>query len=132
MSEDKRGHEDAILDTEWDILEVLWTEERTTAREVGEALASTRGWAYSTVKTMLDRMVDKGLVAARRVGNVWEYSPALAPDVARRGAFQRFIDRAFGGAMDPALRFLAMDARLTKKQRQTLRALLDEVGKEGK
>ena len=52
-----------ILDTEWDLLDALWRVERATARQVTEALETRRGWAYSTVKTMLDRMVDKGLVA---------------------------------------------------------------------
>ena len=70
--------------TEWDLLEVLWAAERATAREVADALQARRGWAYSTVKTMLDRMVKKELVDARRVGNVWEYAPAIARDDARR------------------------------------------------
>ena len=65
-----------ILETEWDILDALWPAERATAREVTEDLASRRGWAYSTVKTLLDRMVDKELVVARQVGNVWKYTPA--------------------------------------------------------
>ena len=51
-----------ILETEWDILDALWRAERATARQVTEALAERRGWAYSTVKTLLDRMVEKDLV----------------------------------------------------------------------
>jgi BlaI family penicillinase repressor len=118
----------SILDTEWDLLEVLWGRERATAREVADALQARRGWAYSTVKTMLDRMVDKGLLQARRVGNVWEYSPAVAQAVARRGAWQRFVDTAFGGAMAPALQFLATGAKLTRRQREQLVRLLGEEG----
>jgi len=113
-------------DTEWDILDGLWTLERSTARELTEHLAPARGWAYSTVKTMLDRMVKKGLVNARQVGNVWEYTPALQPREARRSAWRRFVDAAFGGAMSPALEFLANDAKLTPTQRAQLRRLLDE------
>ncbi|MCL4210158.1 MAG: BlaI/MecI/CopY family transcriptional regulator [Phycisphaeraceae bacterium] len=116
----------AINDTEWDILSELWTVERATARELADRLRASRGWAYSTVKTMLDRMVKKGLVHARQVGNVWEYTPAVQPDTARRGAWRRFVDAAFGGAMAPALEFIATDARLTRSQREKLRRLLDE------
>jgi BlaI family penicillinase repressor len=113
-----------IQATEWDVLQALWTLERATAREVTEALEERRGWAYSTVKTMLDRMVKKELVEARRVGNVWEYSPGLAPEEARRGAWRSFIDTVFDGSMAPALRFLASDARLTRRQREQLLDLL--------
>ena len=115
----------SISEGEWDLLQVLWDEERATAREVTRALAATRGWARTTVKTLLDRMVDKGLVGARRVGNVVEYRAAVRPEEARRSAWRRFVGAAFGGALSPALEFIAQDARLTPKQRDELRRLLD-------
>lgn len=115
-----------IHDTEWDLLEVLWSRQRATAREVTEELARTRGWAVSTVKTLLDRMVQKQLVAARQVGNVWEYTPAVRPVEARRSAWGELVEKAFGGAVAPALHFLAKDAKLSKKELAALRALLDE------
>jgi BlaI family penicillinase repressor len=116
-----------ILDTEWDILDALWTAGRGTAREITEALEKRRGWAYSTVKTMLDRMVEKGLVKGRQVGTVWEYSSAVPRQKAQLWAWRRFVDVAFGGAVTPALGFAALEARLTKKQREELRALLADA-----
>ena len=113
-----------ILETEWDLLEALWTAGRGTAREITEALTKRRGWAYSTVKTMLDRMVDKGLVKGRLVGTVWEYTPAVPRRKAQYWAWRRFVDVAFGGAVSPALGFAAQEARLSKKEREQLRALL--------
>ena len=35
---------------EWDILRVVWENQRCAAGTVQEALASTHKWAYSTVK----------------------------------------------------------------------------------
>ena len=116
-----------IHETEWDLLEVLWTLERATARQVAEALQEKRGWAYSTVKTLLDRLVNKQLAHARQVGNVWEYTPAVMRTDARRSAWSRFVGSAFGGAIAPALQFLAQDAKLTKRQRDSLRALLNKM-----
>jgi BlaI family penicillinase repressor len=121
-----------IHDTEWDLLEVLWSKERATAREVAEALETKRAWAVSTVKTLLDRMVKKELVLARQVGNVWEYTPALRPVEARRSAWAELVDKAFGGSVVPALHFLTLDAKLTKKELAELRALLDRKEKEGR
>ena len=122
MTERKKA---TIHETEWDLLEVLWTKERATAREVAEALAKKRAWAVSTVKTLLDRMVQKELVAARQVGNVWEYTPAVRPIEARRSAWAELVGKALGGAVAPALHFLAKDAKLSKKELAELRALLD-------
>jgi BlaI family transcriptional regulator, penicillinase repressor len=116
----------AIQDTEWDLLEALWEAERATAPQVAAALAKKRGWAYSTVKTLLDRMLAKGLVHGRQVGNVWEYSAAVRRIEARRSAWARFVASAFGGATAPALQFLAKDAKLTKAQLAQLRAMIEE------
>jgi BlaI family penicillinase repressor len=113
-----------ILETEWDILEALWQAERATARQVTEALTDRRGWAYSTVKTLLDRMVEKDLVTARQVGNVWEYTPALPRQKAQRWAWRRFVDVAFGGAIAPTLAFVARETKLSKEDRTELRELL--------
>ncbi len=120
----------AISETEWDLLEALWAKQAATARDVTDALEETRGWAYSTVKTMLDRMVDKELVVARKVGTVWEYRAAVEQTDARRSAWRRFVDTVFGGSLSPALEFLATDAKLSKKQRDRLARMLDEDGED--
>jgi BlaI family penicillinase repressor len=122
MSERKRA---AINDTEWDLLDALWTAERATAREVCDALSKKRGWAVSTTKTLLDRMVSKGLVSARQVGHVWEYTPSLRRVDARRSAWADFVEKAFGGSSAPALHFLAKEAKLSRKDLAELRAMLD-------
>ena len=118
-----------ILETEWDILDALWRLERATAREVAESLAAKRSWAYSTVKTLLDRMVDKGLVVGRQVGNVWEYTPSMPRQKAQRWAWRRLVDVAFGGAVAPTLAFAAKESKLTRQERAELRALLEQLEK---
>ncbi len=119
-------NEARISDGEWDLLEALWTRKRGTAREIADDLRPARGWARTTVKTMLERMDAKGLVKSRRVGNAVEYEPAVEVDEARRSAWRRFLGHAFGGAVAPALAFIATDARLSGRQKAALRRLLDE------
>ncbi len=118
-----------ISDAEWDLLEALWDTRAATAPQLAERLAPERDWAYSTVKTMLDRMVAKGLVRARKVGNVFEYAAAVEPADARRSAWRRFVAGAFGGAVGPALEFIASEARLTRRQREALAAMLSQQQK---
>src|SRR4051812_48186471 len=117
-----------IHGTEWDLLEALWACGPSTAKDVTAHVRARRQWSYSTVKTLLDRMVAKGLVEAHRVGNVWQYTAKLKAGAARRSAWKSFVEIAFGGAIAPALRFVASDAKLTAEQRSTLRKLLVEEG----
>lgn len=121
--------ESALSEGEWDLLQALWEGGPAAASQVAAALEERRGWARTTVKTLLDRMAAKGLVTTRRVGHVVEYAAAVEPAAARRTAWKRFVDVAFDGALSPALEFLARDAKLTARQRARLRELLEEVGR---
>jgi predicted transcriptional regulator len=109
---------------QWALMEVLWDRERATASEVAEALESSRGWAYSTVKTQLDRMVNNGLVKVRLVGRSREYSPGITRGAARSSAWRWFVQAAFGGAAAPALQFVASES-LTAEQIDVLEKLLE-------
>ena len=82
--------ESALSEGEWDLLQVLWDDGPAAASQVAAALEESRGWARTTVKTLLDRMAAKGLVKTRRIGNVVEYSAAVDPAAARRTAWRRF------------------------------------------
>ena len=42
---------------QWDILQAVWDNEPCAAPTVQEALHKQRAWTYSTVKTLMDRMV---------------------------------------------------------------------------
>lgn len=113
-----------LRDTEWELLQALWELDAPTAREVCDHLAERRGWTYSTVKTLLDRMVKRGVATQERDGRQWRYAAAVAPEEARRSIWRRFVDLTFGGSVRPALRFVAEDAELTDAQREELLELL--------
>ena len=57
-----RHRSGGLQPTEWDILSTLWDLGSATAGGVTKAIQPRRSWAYSTVKTLLKRMVNKGLV----------------------------------------------------------------------
>lgn len=50
--------------SELDVLKALWAGE-ASAREIHDRAGKARGWSYSTTRTVLQRMVDKGLAARR-------------------------------------------------------------------
>ena len=62
-----RDHE--LTEAEWDIIQVVWEREPCAAPTVQEELAARKKWTYSTVKTLMDRMVTKGLLTTERIRN---------------------------------------------------------------
>ena len=96
------------------------------------SLAFATGWAYSTVKTMLDRLVEKGYVKTRRVGNVYEYFPKIARPTAVNRLLDDISERLLGGSVAPFLQRLIEQERLTPEEAHELRAMLENyVEKKG-
>ncbi len=57
-----------LTEPEWIITNALWDKHPAKARDVVERLPSSVGWAYTTVKTMLDRLVEKRAVKKSKSG----------------------------------------------------------------
>ena len=69
------------------IMEVLWKRQQASVREVVSALPRTPPLAYTTVATIMGRLVEKGLLARSRVGKVDLYRPAYdSAEFSRRAA----------------------------------------------
>ena len=48
--------------SELEVLKALWSHDRLSAREVHDQIGEAQRWSYSTTRTVIQRMVDKGLV----------------------------------------------------------------------
>ena len=49
-------------ESEWSVLEILWSADRLSLSEITHALEPVNGWSKNTVHTYLTRMEKKGLV----------------------------------------------------------------------
>lgn len=116
-------------DAEWKVLHALWERRKASARELLDDL-SAEGWAYTTLKTMLTRMEQKGLVRETRRCNVALYQPAIERRKAQRDALVTLVERVFQGASGPLIAHLVGDKRLSAVERKLLEARLKELKRE--
>ena len=116
-----------LTEAEWAIMKVVWEKEPCTAGTVQEILADTRDWAYSTVKTTMDRMADKGFLAMERIRNLQLFRSSISEVDARRAEFRRMLKRAFDGALTPLMQFLIEDEGLSQDEAAQLRRLVDKA-----
>jgi BlaI family penicillinase repressor len=113
-----------LFDSEWAILRVVWKLEPCAAPTVQEELQDKKGWAYTTVKTMMDRMVKKGLLETQRIRNLYLYSSAVTQSQARRGEIMRTVTRAFDGTLTPMMQFLIENDELSEREYSQLENLI--------
>jgi BlaI family penicillinase repressor len=110
---------------EWVIMEALWIRGHATATDLQNDLDESEGWAYSTVKTMLDRLVDKGFVKTRRIGHIYDYSPRVPRQAAVAHIVDDVVDRVLEGSLAPFVDRLLAQRGLSRAEALELRSLID-------
>jgi predicted transcriptional regulator len=112
---------------EWTVLNALWRQHPASARELLDALSGETRWAYTTLKTILTRMEQKGLVRTTMRGNTASYEPAVERARAQKHALRVLIDRVFEGAAGPLLAHLVEDQNLSATDRDKLAAWAADI-----
>lgn len=121
-----------LTEAEWEIIQVVWEHEPCAAPAVQEELAARKKWTYSTVKTLMDRMVGKGLLATERIRNLILYRAAITQQQAQRGELLRTVKRAFGGAFTPMMQFMLDSDALSQQELDKLQNMLQKKRRQGK
>lgn len=117
-----------LTEAEWAVMKVVWRHGPCAAGTVQERLADSKDWAYSTVKTTMDRMVAKGLLEITKIRNLQLFSAKLTQAQAKRTELRKMLKRAFDGALTPMVQFLIENEDLSKGQLKQLRKLVDSAG----
>ncbi len=116
-----------LTEAEWIIMKVVWENEPCAAGTVQETLANSKDWAYSTVKTTMDRMANKGFLKIQKIRNLQLFSSVISEVDAKRGEFRKMLKRAFDGALTPMMQFLIEHEGLSKAESAQLRKLVNKV-----
>jgi len=126
----KKNYE--LTEGEWAIIQAVWDNEPCAAPTVQGELETQKNWTYSTVKTMMDRMVTKGLLKTERICNLILYRSAITKIQAQKGEIMRTVKRAFNGALTPMMQFLLDNHKLSQKQLSELERLIKKKRLKGR
>jgi len=113
-----------LTEAEWAIIKAVWEREPCSAPAVQEALFAETRWTYSTARTMMDRMVAKGLLQAEKQGKMTSYRSAVTREQAQRGELLYTLKHAFNGALTPMVQCLIESGPLDAKELDALEALI--------
>ena len=117
---------------EWAIIKAVWEKEPCTAPAIQQALLLETGWTYSTVRTLMDRMVAKGLLVAAKSAKVTVFHSAVTRQQAQRGELLHTLKHAFNGALTPMLQCLLDTEDLSARELAEMEALLRARKKGGR
>lgn len=116
-----------VSESEWKVMESLWDKSPQTASEVTRSLRSKSNWAANTVRTLLTRLVDKGvLTTSENASGVRQFTPVIDRDAMVSTESRTFLQRVFQGASKPLLVHFATQSKLSAEEVQELKDLLDQ------
>jgi predicted transcriptional regulator len=117
--------------SELDIMKVLWRDGRLSAREVHDEVADTYDWAYSTTKTIMDRMVKKALLERRNFHGVFLYRPLISKPAGLAQFVRNFADHVLELDYGSVVSLFARSKTLSPKEIEELSRLLENEQRKG-
>lgn len=107
-------------------MRVIWDLGRATVREVHQVIARERDVAYTTVMTLMGILADKGHLERSKEGRAFVYAPVEAKSRVLSGMVDEFVDRVFEGSARPLLVKLIKDRRLSARDLEEVRRMIEE------
>lgn len=116
--------------SELSILWTLWKKSPLSVRELHDMQGSER--AYTTTKTLMDRMAAKGLLERRSVHGVNVYEPTISRAQGLAGWARFFADQILGVDHSQVVNMFSESSLYSDEDIEEMRKLLDkEADKSG-
>ncbi len=110
-----------------EVMEIIWDLGEAGVAEVVRALNNSRPAARNTVRTLLERMEEKGWLTHRTEGRSFIYAPTVDREESLGERVRDMVEKACGGQPEKLMMAL-MDYRgLSDEESSRIRQLLDQA-----
>jgi predicted transcriptional regulator len=123
----KRRKLSSLSPAQREIMEIIWAEGELSAAQTREILAQKRDVARNTVRTLLERMAEKGWLTCRQEGRTYFYSAAQPRETSIAERVLDVVDHVCGGSPEALVTALLDYRGLTKAELGRIRQMLDEA-----
>jgi len=115
-----------ISEAEAQVMEVLWRSSPLATEEIAQTLRDSQDWQLATIKTLLNRLLNKGAISAEKEGRRYLYSPVLQRDAWLNRQSLGLLDRLFEGRLAPLVAQFSSERRLSTADLEALKKLIAE------
>ena len=121
----RKGSMNLLTEAEWRIMKLLWRESPQTAKQIINALSDDIDWSPKTIKTLLNRLINKKVLGFKARGRIYEYHPLVKEKDCLKFERHSFLSRVYNGALQPMLIAFLEDHNLSSEEIDELRKILD-------
>lgn len=112
------------------VMEALWRQSPLSAEAIVAAIAEEQDWSEATVKTLINRLLTKKAVAAKRDGRRYLYRPLLQRTDYVSAESRSLLDRLFDGRLSSLVTHFSEREKLSDDDIAELKRLIAELDDE--
>lgn len=115
-----------ISDAEWQVMKVLWEKSPLTSTEIIDSLRHDTAWSPKTIHTLISRLVKKEALGVRKDTPLNQYFPLVTQEECRKVETKSFVQKVYDGSLQMLVASFIKDEKLSPKEIDELRRILDE------
>ncbi|SNV45332.1 putative transcriptional regulator [Streptococcus acidominimus] len=104
-----------IANAEWEVMRVVWASEEVTSSYIIDILQQNHDWSDSTIKTMITRLSEKGLLSSRREGRRFWYRAVISEEEGQWKRIEETFDKICITKRGKLLAALMTDTPMTEQ-----------------
>ena len=109
------------------VMEALWEQSPMTAEEIAGLVADDQEWTEATVRTLINRLLRKKAIAAKKDGRRYLYRPLMKRADWVHEESQGLLDRMFDGRLAPLVTHFSQRKKLSAQDIAELKRLVREL-----
>ena len=108
-------------------MEILWRESPLPAEEIATRLRSSHDWQLPTIKTLINRLLRKKALEARKDGRRYLYVPRVSREAWLTSESKGLLDRLFDGRLAPFVAHFSQQRKVSARDIEEIQAILKEL-----
>ncbi|MDX8367941.1 BlaI/MecI/CopY family transcriptional regulator [Cytobacillus sp. IB215665] len=120
------NNQSKISESEWRVMEVLWENSPLTSAEIIHQLSSTTDWNPKTIHTLINRLVKKEVLGVKKGERFKLFFPLISAEECRKMETTSFLQKVYSGSRQMFITNFIKDEKLTEKEIEELKTLLQQ------
>ncbi|QRN48641.1 BlaI/MecI/CopY family transcriptional regulator [Macrococcoides bohemicum] len=121
-----KNHE--IPASELTVMQVIWAnKEGLSANQIIDYLSNDNQWSPKTIRTLINRLVDKNFLLKEKNSKVYVYKPLVKESSYKKNTTNTFLNKLYDGALTNLVMNFAKQEKLTDDEIKKLKTLLEKL-----
>lgn len=115
-----------ISEAEWEIMKIIWKKAPVTSDEIINSLSDKKDWTAKTVKSFLNRLLNKQVIGFEKSGRNYLYHPLISEEECISMESNSFLNRVYDGAVELLFSHYLNNEALSDQEIENLQKILTE------